>query len=300
MSKLRLEAALAQEGFSVTFGPEAIAVQLDGGKSRQRRVQLGAAALVNAQWFCTAHEYDYLLAFYRARAAHGSQPFTLDMILDEAPIAEYTAQFVPGTLSLTEIRGTVYIAGAQLEVIPLPENQTADLALVLYREAEVAQPGPLTLNVTSAALAVSGNSITSNPPQAWHIFYSTEFAADSVVASWRQPSSSVAAVAGLIPFIPAADGDPNGYTPGGKVLYVLDSSNNVSYLPPGLGFNQIAVGLHAGDLYTVIIKDGVVYYYRAIGDSVEFLASSAAAAGNYRFGGQILRSKISDIKLAVF
>jgi hypothetical protein len=300
MSKLLLDPA--QGSYSARHGPETIAVALAGGRSRYRRDQLGAAAMAQVEWFLAADQYDYLMAFYRSRAAHGSSPFTLDAILDSAPLQEYTAYFVPGTLELSAIQGSVYIVAAQLEVIPKVEDATRDLGLVLYREAEATPAGPLDLTLMNASLSFANGQI-SHSSFGWHGFYSAQNAADSLVASWRYGTPGVGgtlAIAGLLPFVPVVDGDGSGYGAGAKVIYARNDSNTVSHLSPTAGFQVVALGLAIGDQYTVIIKDGVAYHYRTVGDSVEFLVAHAAAAGNYRFGGQLFSGRISDVKLAVF
>lgn len=126
--KLMLDAA--QEGFNSKSGSEVTAVQLEGGASRFRRTQLGAAALISVTWYLRSDQYTYFMAFYRLRTGHGSLPFQVDVIHDSGQIATYTAHFVPGSPELPQINGTVYIVQAQLEVIPLPENPAADLAII--------------------------------------------------------------------------------------------------------------------------------------------------------------------------
>lgn len=293
MSKLQLPAALAQEGFSATLGAETVAVQLEGGKSRTRRVQLGAAALVNVQWFCTASQYDYLMAFYRARAGHGSLSFTLDLILDRASAAEYSAKFVPGTLGL-EVNGTAYIVSAQLEVIPLPENTAADLGRVLYREAQALLAQPAAVTLMHASLSYADGQIISSGA-GWHGFYSTEVGT-SFVATWRMGVGAMA-IAGLYPYVPAVDGaDPAA----GALPIYASNSGGLVYLPPASGYVALGSGLwQPGDQFTVIFKDGYVYYFRTLGDSEDLLAAHPAAAGNYRFAGILYSSKITDIKFAI-
>lgn len=135
-SKLRLDPA--QDGYSAKPGPETLAVQLEGGKSRFRRMQLGAAVIIQVQWFLTAAQYDYLMAFYRLRTAHGSQAFAIDVISDTSGIQTYDpAHFVPDSLQLGEIRGLVYIVSAQIEVIPQAENGVTDLATITAYEASL-------------------------------------------------------------------------------------------------------------------------------------------------------------------
>lgn len=294
MSKLRLDPS--QESHSVAFGNEVIATTLAGGKSRFRRDQLGAIALVPVEWYLTASQYDYIMAFYRVRTAHGSLSFTLDLILDGSALAEYTAYFVPGTLKLAEVRGSVYIVSAQLEVLPRAENAAADLGLVIYPEAMLAAAGALTINVMSANLVVSGNTITQNAAGTWQVFYTSQSATDSFIASWRSQSGSEW-VAGMLPFVPSSNGDPNGYSPGGQIIY-RQASGSHTYLPPASGFTALPASV--GDQYAVMIKDGFVYYFRSDGDEAKLLAVQLIPAGTYRFGGQMFSGTLTEIKLATF
>lgn len=132
MSKLRLDPA--QGSYSASIGAESVSVQLEGGKSRTRRTQLGAASIASVEWYLIDVEYQYLMSFYRAATEHGSESFTADLILDHSDIEEYECRFVPGTLELGGIRGTAYIVSASLEIIPLPEDREFDLAVISFYE----------------------------------------------------------------------------------------------------------------------------------------------------------------------
>lgn len=133
MSKLKLDPA--QGSYSAKLGPETIATQLAGGRSRYRRDQLGATAIAAVEWVLDAGGYDYFMAFHRQSTAHGSLPFTLDAHLDKAPLAEYTAYFIPDSVELAGVKGTAYVVTAQLEIVPLAENVGADNALIAAWEA---------------------------------------------------------------------------------------------------------------------------------------------------------------------
>lgn len=127
MTKLRLDPA--EGSYSAKLGPETLAVMLDGGASRTRRLQLGAAAIVSVEWFMESMAYDYFMAFYRLTTGHGSLPFEVDLILNKAAIAEYIAKFVPDTIELNK-KGGVFIVTAQLEILPLAENAVTDAATI--------------------------------------------------------------------------------------------------------------------------------------------------------------------------
>lgn len=291
MSRLRLDPA--EGSIRGTLGPETIAVQLEGGASRHRRTQLGAVALVDVEWVLESSAYDYFMAFYRARTAHGSLPFQLDLVLNKAAVAEYTAYFVPGSIELVGVKGSARIVSAQLEVVPLAENTIADLGLVYYRDAEAAAPGPLNMNLLHASLNFGGGVIQHNS-FGWHSFYSDQWAADSIVASWRAGAGNLA-IAGLMPS-PPTDGNQ---APGSFVIYAAESTG-IAVLPPASGYAFLTSGWKQGDLFTVIIKGGYAHHFWTVGDSVRLLASYPVPAANWRFGGSIISGKITDIKLAVF
>lgn len=134
-SKLMLDAA--QEGYTAQAGKEVVVNQLDGGAGRYRRDQLGATSLVSVQWFLSPTQYSYLMAFYRLKTAHGSVPFTLDILWDSGTLGTYTAYFVPNTLALYSVEGSTSTVQAQLEVIPAAENAVTDQATITAYEASL-------------------------------------------------------------------------------------------------------------------------------------------------------------------
>lgn len=103
-----------------------VSVQLDGGASRFRKDQLGAAVVVDAQWSLGPDDYNWIMAFYRTGTDQGADAFTIDLVWDKADVATYTAHFVPGTFSLASQIGLTYVVKAQLEIIPLPVDTDAD------------------------------------------------------------------------------------------------------------------------------------------------------------------------------
>ena len=64
--------------------------------------------------------YQYLRNFYNGLLIAGSEPFLIDLILDDSYLTEHTAYFLPGSLTLNGVSGTNYQVSAELEVRPLP------------------------------------------------------------------------------------------------------------------------------------------------------------------------------------
>ena len=120
----------SQAGYSVGFGNEVLDVQLSGGPSRTRADFVGAVAMVNVNWTLPLDATRYLLAFFRTATKNASEPFLIDIILDEPLPTEYTAKFVPGTFQKLGVSGLTTSYGAQLEVRPNPVNEVSDEAIM--------------------------------------------------------------------------------------------------------------------------------------------------------------------------
>lgn len=130
MSKLIIPPNSASYSGKMSEG-EVITVQLDGGASRYRRAQIGFVHSVTVEWTIGLAAYNYLCAFFRLSTRMGSLPFTIDLILEGAALATYTARFKPGTFGISGQEGATYIVEAELEVTPLTVNDTTDLNTIL-------------------------------------------------------------------------------------------------------------------------------------------------------------------------
>lgn len=119
-----------QNSYAFTHGASSVATQLDGGASRFRADQLGAAILLPVQWTVGLFNYNYLMAFFRTAITYGSDPFTISLILDSGSLQTYTAHFMPGTFNLVSQKGTTYIVGATLEVLPNTAYASGDAAII--------------------------------------------------------------------------------------------------------------------------------------------------------------------------
>lgn len=118
-----------QSSYEVETGESSISVQLDGGLSRVRRDQHGAASRIKCTWILDRADYQYWKAFYNTELQSGSLPFTIDLLTDQPYLEEHVARFVPGTTS-TKWRGLVAIQEGIIEAVPV--NSSDFDFMVLY------------------------------------------------------------------------------------------------------------------------------------------------------------------------
>lgn len=128
MRKLLL--APSQAGYSATDGAAALEAALSGGMPRSRLDFLGAIARVEAQWSVGPADFQYLRAFFRTGSGQTSEPFLIDLVLDDFELTEYTAKFVPGSLRITKVVGQTTSCSAQLHVQPQPIDEDLDNAIL--------------------------------------------------------------------------------------------------------------------------------------------------------------------------
>ena len=116
--------------YAVRHGNEFLRVELDGGMPRYRRDKIGTSSRVDVQWACNLLQYQYLEAFYRTVVKNGSDPFLVDLILDNPVTKTYEAHFVPGTYGLATVTGLRRVVSAQLDVKPQRADREFDEAIV--------------------------------------------------------------------------------------------------------------------------------------------------------------------------
>lgn len=117
-------------GYSVEDPDEVLSVQLAGGAGRYRRDRIDSSSLVSVSWTFDPTEYRYFRAFYRSVLGRGSTPFLIDLVIDHALLEEYTAYFVPGSVTLGQQRGLAYEVRAQLEVLSNEVDDEAETYFV--------------------------------------------------------------------------------------------------------------------------------------------------------------------------
>lgn len=113
--------------YTETAGVDVVSTKLDGGFSAFRLDKLGSASDVTVTWSVGTGDYNYLRAFFRQTKA---QPFTINLVLDDAAQDTYTAYFQPGTFGIQSVSGETYIVQATLEVQPNDEDDDYDLSLI--------------------------------------------------------------------------------------------------------------------------------------------------------------------------
>lgn len=121
------------DGYNSLDGDEVIHVKLDGGQGRYRRDKIGATKTVQVKWTLNPSQYEYWRAFYVTGTQKGALPFLCDLVSEDgAGPTEHVCNFVPGSVTLPTQAGLTYVQQATLEVVPIPRNEAADLALVVF------------------------------------------------------------------------------------------------------------------------------------------------------------------------
>lgn len=119
-----------QAQYSAIVGKTSVSTKLDGGASRFRNDQLGAASVFNVQWTCSKKNYNYLMAFYRTSINYGADPFNISLLFDSGDMQTYIAHFVPETFGLTSQAGETYVVGAQIEIVPNAAYAAGDATII--------------------------------------------------------------------------------------------------------------------------------------------------------------------------
>jgi hypothetical protein len=131
-----------QASYSVSSADEVLRVQLDGGRGRYRRDILNASRMVNCQWTIGPENFQYLNVFYRYSVENASEPFLIDLYLDDPFLTEHQANFIPGSFSLSSQQGLTFVVTAQIEVKPSnydPDYSSSYLMLIAeYGSVEAA------------------------------------------------------------------------------------------------------------------------------------------------------------------
>lgn len=111
-----------QATYDVTDATQVVSVQLDGGMSRTRADIENGTSIVTAEWSIDPAQYQYLRAFYRTASQNASEPFNIDLILDQPGLTTHVATFVAGSMKLASQAGLTYVVTASLEVQPVVQN----------------------------------------------------------------------------------------------------------------------------------------------------------------------------------
>lgn len=129
-----------QAGYAYTSPKDVIGIALDGGLSRTRRDIMNSSAILDVSWTLSLEDYQYLRAFYNGACNRGTSAFTMELLLDQPYLEEFTCQFVPNSFQMSSPFGLSRSAQAQLEVIPIENKELADITYKLY---ELFYPCPI-------------------------------------------------------------------------------------------------------------------------------------------------------------
>lgn len=134
----KLKKCPKQEGYTFQLGNGVIRQKLDGGASRFENDIIGASHTVAVNWVVGYGDYQYLLAFYRVWERNPAMPFLADLIIDDAPLAEYECSFID-PIQFGGKNGKVFMLSAQLEVkakIRTAQDDAIDDLIVSVRDQD--------------------------------------------------------------------------------------------------------------------------------------------------------------------
>lgn len=131
----KLQLLPAREGYSFADDSGAvIRAKVSAGPSFQRLDMIGGPAEVNVTFRMTGAEYDYWRAFHRSTIAVGSEPFLLDLILDQSTLTEHQVKIIPGSLRMGGVSGDRHVVEMRLEAQLADSDPDYDAALVMMFE----------------------------------------------------------------------------------------------------------------------------------------------------------------------
>lgn len=122
-----------QEGYGVETVRTHRSNKTRGGLPRTRRVMAKANLRTKVQWTLDQEKYSLLVGFYEHVTAN-AMPFQMDAIAEDGLVSRCQAQFIPGTLRMTDYDGGSYTVTADVEVTPNVVDPADDEARVLLFE----------------------------------------------------------------------------------------------------------------------------------------------------------------------
>jgi len=113
-----LDVTPLRESYNFADGRSVESINLGGGKSRFSRRYYDPTVRMNVVFSFTPDGYDEWGTFYDTTMIHGSDLFTVNLVVDGASTTKHLARIIPGTVRLVGIRGQEFKVAAQLEVNP--------------------------------------------------------------------------------------------------------------------------------------------------------------------------------------
>jgi hypothetical protein len=101
-------------GYSATFGTGLVSTDVDGGDPRLRADQLVEPTQFSVSWVFTLQQYEEFSLFFHTSILKGSSPFTVNLISIFGDVELHNAQFIPGSVKLTDATGLRRIVQASI------------------------------------------------------------------------------------------------------------------------------------------------------------------------------------------
>lgn len=119
-----------EPSYSFAFPDEILSAQVNNGPSRRRTDYIGAPIFASVQFILDGDEYQYFQAFYRHSIGNGVLPFRMDLVLDDAEVAEYECNFQAQSLSMSAKAGEARTITATIEVKRNAPDDALDASVI--------------------------------------------------------------------------------------------------------------------------------------------------------------------------
>lgn len=131
MTLLKLPFPPESTDYSLSNGTDFVETEVEGGKARRRKDYSSKPYELQVNWVFNQEDYQYFKAFYNSVTKKGSEPFLLDLIVDQPYIEERTVWFKGDSLQMNNPMGLSLLVSATLEVLP-KDNPNFDAMILLF------------------------------------------------------------------------------------------------------------------------------------------------------------------------
>ena len=123
-----------QTSYVYSTRDDVVQSEVESGFPRTRRDTTEPVGVVDCQWSVDDGEYQYIRAFFTAKALRGAAVFLCDLLLEQPEPEEHECVLVKNSFKTRRVRGLSFIVSAQLYVKPTLSVENAELLLVLFEQ----------------------------------------------------------------------------------------------------------------------------------------------------------------------
>lgn len=122
------------DGYTASRGDTMISTNPGQGPSAVRLDRFNTPTRLNVSWNVGPADYGYLVAFYYTAIREGALPFLMDSIVDHPLVRQLEAKMIPGSFTLSGVKGITYQVRADVDVVPVLSPDFDALMLDMYAE----------------------------------------------------------------------------------------------------------------------------------------------------------------------